>query len=487
MGAPETIAPLYLEPRSAHERERHVVSIQMFRRLYMLSQAAMDCGACWLTTMGSFSVYHSLIRHTPGQSIRETVALSAISALTLVIIRKGDRIYGSAGSLLQIRETERAIRISAQLVLILLAISCIFGLPIASPALLIVLFSMPIVLALEAHLLNTVVKELHLKGYGVEKVAVYGAGETGRRVVSTLLNSPSLGMHPVVVIDENPRLHGTYVSELGYRRPRVVPVCAGPLSANDLVSSGCQVLLVPTTTLTSDQIAKVALAAEQAGIRIAYLAGGFDRGQDWTKSMDMDGLLLTSATFPDDSWFYAFAKRIFDIAVASLLLLLLAPILIAISIWIRWDSPGPALFVQTRVGKHGRTFNMFKFRSMYIDAPQYHVSPTDSADRRITNAGRFLRKVSLDEIPQLLNVILGHMSLVGPRPEMPFIVKLYNARHRQRLQVVPGLTGLWQLSADRRFQIHENLEYDLYYIRNRNFVMDLAILVHTAFFAMNGI
>ena len=98
-----------------------------------------------------------------------------------------------------------------------------------------------------------------------------------------------------------------------------------------------------------------------------------------------------------------------------------------------------------------------------------------------------LRRTSLDELPQLFNVLAGSMSLVGPRPEMPFIVEQYNDTHRQRLQVKPGLTGLWQLSGDRAFRIHENIEYDLYYIQRRNFFMDLAIVLHTVVFAMRGI
>ena len=91
--------------------------------------------------------------------------------------------------------------------------------------------------------------------------------------------------------------------------------------------------------------------------------------------------------------------------------------------------------------------------------------------------------MSLDELPQLVNVLLGNMSLVGPRPEMPFIVQEYTPEHRQRLQVIPGITGLWQLSADRACPIHQNIEYDLYYLRNRGFFMDMAILIHTLFFA----
>ena len=130
---------------------------------------------------------------------------------------------------------------------------------------------------------------------------------------------------------------------------------------------------------------------------------------------------------------------------------------------------------------------MFKFRTMYREAPPYAYSPNVSDDDRITKVGRFLRRTSLDELPQLLNVLLGNMSLVGPRPEMPFIVKTYTAFHFQRLQVKPGITGLWQLSGDRNYLIHENVEYDLYYIKNRNFFMDLAILLHTTIFAMRGI
>ena len=130
---------------------------------------------------------------------------------------------------------------------------------------------------------------------------------------------------------------------------------------------------------------------------------------------------------------------------------------------------------------------MFKFRTMQVNAPAYDFSPKESSDSRITRVGRYLRKTSLDELLQLFNVIKGDMSLVGPRPEMPFIVQQYGPRERQRLAVVPGITGLWQLSADRAFLIHENLQYDFYYIRNRGFFMDLAILLHTAVFAMRGI
>ena len=118
---------------------------------------------------------------------------------------------------------------------------------------------------------------------------------------------------------------------------------------------------------------------------------------------------------------------------------------------------------------------------MKVDAPKYATTPKNSQDPRITRVGRFLRKTSLDELPQLFNVMKGEMSLVGPRPEMPFIVEQYNDLHKQRLNVKPGITGLWQISADRRLAIHENMDYDIYYIYNQNLLLDIVIILRTIF------
>ena len=180
-------------------------------------------------------------------------------------------------------------------------------------------------------------------------------------------------------------------------------------------------------------------------------------------------------------------KRAFDFLAASVGLVLLSPILLLLAILVRVKLGMPILFRQQRPGRYGVPFLMYKFRTMHASAAPYDYSPLVLSDPRITRFGKFLRRTSLDELPQLLNVLRGDMSLVGPRPEMPFIVEQYTERQRQRLQVKPGITGLWQLSGDRAFQIHENIEYDLYYIQHRNFFMDLAILLHTSLFAMRGI
>ena len=205
-----------------------------------------------------------------------------------------------------------------------------------------------------------------------------------------------------------------------------------------------------------------------------------------TEYVDIDGVLIASLGQPARKRVYEGLKRIFDVCASLGLLVLTAPFCALISVLIRRDSTGPVLFRQSRIGHNGKPFELYKFRSMRVDAPRYGLHPTGTDDPRVTRVGSWLRHTSLDELPQLINVLRGEMSLVGPRPEMPFIVEGYNARHRQRLSVVPGITGLWQLSADRNLLIHENIQYDLYYIRNRNFFMDLAILLHTAVFAMKG-
>jgi lipopolysaccharide/colanic/teichoic acid biosynthesis glycosyltransferase len=135
------------------------------------------------------------------------------------------------------------------------------------------------------------------------------------------------------------------------------------------------------------------------------------------------------------------AKRAFDLLVAAAALLLLAPLLIAIALWIKVDSPGPVLFGQQRVGRHGRPFAIHKFRTMVADAPQRGPPLTIGDDPRITRAGAFLRRSKLDELPQLIDVLAGHMSLVGPRPELPVYVAQYPAELRDKvLAVRPGIT-----------------------------------------------
>ena len=124
---------------------------------------------------------------------------------------------------------------------------------------------------------------------------------------------------------------------------------------------------------------------------------------------------------------------------------------------------------------------------MFVDAPAYATTPKHPGDVRITPLGRWLRKLSFDELPQFWNVLIGDMSVVGPRPEMPQIVALYTPIQRQRLCVKPGITGIWQISADRKNPIHENIDYDLYYIEKQSFFLDLMIILTTGFYGARGV
>jgi exopolysaccharide biosynthesis polyprenyl glycosylphosphotransferase len=158
--------------------------------------------------------------------------------------------------------------------------------------------------------------------------------------------------------------------------------------------------------------------------------------------------------------------------------------------WIAWriraESAGPVFFRQDRVGRDGRRFTMLKYRTMITDAEPYAVAPTAEDDPRVTRFGRWLRKTSLDELPQLVNVLKGDMSMVGPRPEMPFIVEKYEPWQRRRLDVKPGVTGLWQVIGRKNLPLHLNMQYDFYYIKNQSFMLDIEILFRTVPAVLKG-
>jgi exopolysaccharide biosynthesis polyprenyl glycosylphosphotransferase len=190
-------------------------------------------------------------------------------------------------------------------------------------------------------------------------------------------------------------------------------------------------------------------------------------------------------------------KRLFDIIASALLLVVLAPIMAVIALLIKLESAGPVLFQQERVGEHGRRFRMIKFRSMYADAEQrwHEVAQRDDAGRllhkssddpRITRMGRRLRRSSLDELPQLINVLRGEMSLVGPRPEIPYIAAEYKPWQWQRLRVLPGMTGWWQVNGRSAKPMHLYTQDDLYYIQNYSFWLDLRILFKTIVIVWRG-
>ncbi|MFD2699376.1 sugar transferase [Paenibacillus shunpengii] len=176
----------------------------------------------------------------------------------------------------------------------------------------------------------------------------------------------------------------------------------------------------------------------------------------------------------------SYVKSFIDYFVSVVCVICLSPLLIIISILIKVDSKGPIIFKQDRYGKNKKIFQIYKFRTMYTDTPKYATSPTDSKDPRITRIGKFLRKTSMDELPQLINILKGDMSFIGPRPELRNIVEAhYGELEYRRLSVKPGITGNWQVSDVRTEPIHHNLQYDFDYISNISCKSDVVVIIKT--------
>jgi lipopolysaccharide/colanic/teichoic acid biosynthesis glycosyltransferase len=187
-------------------------------------------------------------------------------------------------------------------------------------------------------------------------------------------------------------------------------------------------------------------------------------------------------------------KRWLDVSVAGVLFVALAPVIALLGLLVMLDTPGAALYQQERVGLHGRRFLMSKLRTMHVDNDQgAHRKVVETwfegaasgqtykslDDPRITRVGRFLRRFSLDELPQLVNVLAGEMSIVGPRPAIPYELDLYSPEHFERFQIRPGITGLWQVSGRHTRSAREMMEMDLRYVRELSFRLDVRILVST--------
>jgi exopolysaccharide biosynthesis polyprenyl glycosylphosphotransferase len=480
------VSKIFTEPQIASGTgQRHTISRRPFLRIIAafefatesITCAAAMFAACWIQFhVGGSAVYR----------LHRALDISAFAGLLAAVLLRQNRTYREWASIHPVVETVGAVRMSLQALAIIMPSTLFLRSDLPRGATLLAFVLMPPLLVLQKQIFASVVRRLCNLRHATERVVIYGADESGRRFASTLLSKPRLALRPIAIVDEDPGSIDDCKLELAFRGcPRIAVQC-NPITVDFLKSLQCDLLVLAAASLSAGQWNSLRAVAEQAGSRIAYLAElPLEIGQP-KQSIQIDGLLLTYERATTVPWPYAFGKRIVDVIVSSILLVLLSPLFLLIAVLIRVSSNGPALFVQKRVGRDGSLFRMYKFRSMSRHARRYECSPKSSSDPRITKIGRFLRRTSLDELPQLINVFLGEMSLVGPRPEMPFIVRRYNARQRLRLQVIPGITGLWQLSRDRAYPIHENLHHDLSYIEHRTLSMDLAILIHTLFFAMRG-
>jgi len=246
-----------------------------------------------------------------------------------------------------------------------------------------------------------------------------------------------------------------------------------------------------------EQVARLSFTLLQQPVMVHVIPGILDLSFARTPVETVGGIPLISLRESALTDSQRLIKRLFDLAASALLLVVLSPILLAIALLIKLESPGPVFFLQERIGEHGRRFKMIKFRSMYQDAErrwnevairdeQGNLIHKREDDPRVTPLGRKLRRTSLDELPQLINVLRGEMSLVGPRPEMPYIAAEYQPWQWQRFRVPPGITGWWQVNGRSDKPMHLNTDDDLYYIQNYSFWLDLRILLRTVFVVLQG-
>jgi exopolysaccharide biosynthesis polyprenyl glycosylphosphotransferase len=313
---------------------------------------------------------------------------------------------------------------------------------------------------------------LHARGIGNVNVAVFGTGPLARRIQQKLKLFPTLGYNFVGFLERDADRHQDRIgghAVLGSDRDL------------DRVRDehGIRLVIVAKPELDEDELIALCRRFEDFGIRYQVVPRLYHFFSRRFSVETLDSVpLITPQSVPMRP-VYSFLKRAMDVLVSSSVLLVASPLLLVIALVIKRQSPGPVLFTQYRRGAHNSTFRIFKFRTMFTELCGDAITPQTSLDPRVTPFGRFLRKTSLDELPQLWNVLRGDMSLVGPRPEMPFIVEDYDEMQRMRLDVKPGITGLWQVSEARKAPIHENVDYDLYYIENQSVFLDVTIFIMT--------
>lgn len=347
---------------------------------------------------------------------------------------------------------------------------------------------LPILLIMEKTLAVAFLSKRYDRPRRTRKLLILGSNHDASYVLRQALSCWSPGYLPVGFLAPEPVENGQMIESESRGLVGSAPVLGSyDQLEKTLKRHAVEEIWINDPELPKEQLVDILRLCDERGVVVSMLPSIGRIPTMAVTATYAGGQVLLQERKAVERIYYDRIKRLVDFVAASLLLTVLSPLLLLIAVWVKIDSPGPVLFSQDRVGKDGKLFKMFKFRSMYSDAPKYAISPKSRFDPRITKAGRILRKTSFDELPQLINVFRGEMSLVGPRPDQPFICEEYNRFQAARLQVKPGITGLWQISADRSVPIHENLDYDLYYIQNRSLTTDMVILWRTLWFALHGI
>lgn len=324
---------------------------------------------------------------------------------------------------------------------------------------------------------------LRKKGLGVDRLLIVGAGEVGRTVMRHVVAQPSLGYHVVGFVDDDPDKGNTDIG----RFKALGSTANIPRLVKELVVDEA---IITLPWMYHRKIVSIIAQCEREQVRVRIVPDMFQMTLSHLDVEDLGGIPMIGVreiSFGREQMLY---KRVLDVIISTIGLILLLPIFALIAVLIRLDSPGPVFFSQIRVGKGEKLFAFYKFRSMRhgADAEQQELLAFNEADGpifkiredpRVTRVGRILRRTSLDELPQLFNVLRGHMSIVGPRPAPPAEVQRYQVWHKRRLEVAPGLTGLWQVSGRSELSFDEMVLLDLYYIENWSPLLDLQIMLRT--------
>ena len=319
-------------------------------------------------------------------------------------------------------------------------------------------------------------------GIGVVRVLVVGVGEMARSFMRTVVACPELGYEIVGFVDDDPQK----ASEIG--RFRALG-CTDDLPALFATQTIDEVVITLPWVLYPT-ILHLVSQCQQANVRVRIVPDLFQMTLNRVVIENVNGIPLLGLQDPALHEWQALVKRAIDVIVSALGLVILAPLFAVVALAIKLDSPGPVIFSQQRVGRNGKVFTFFKFRSMcagaetQVDALRGQNEATGPLfkirhDPRLTRVGRVLRRASLDEFPQLWNVLKGDMSLIGPRPPLPDEVKAYAPWHTRRLEVLPGMTGLWQVSGRSDLTFDEMVLLDIYYIENWSPLLDIRVLFKT--------
>ena len=350
---------------------------------------------------------------------------------------------------------------------------------------LIFLIGLPMLL-IGRQLMRVALHQLRIRGHLGQRVVVAGGPAQVDEVTGVLFREKWLGYHVIGALVPPEDMAGT--------TPRGLPILGSTARTAAIVrDTGADIVLFAGGAVSSaQQMRRAAWDLEDTDVQIMLTPSLTDVANDRVRLRPAAGLQLMELEGPRVHAAAHFSKRIFDMVGAAVILLLVSPIfaLTSLAIW-RFDR-GPVFFRQQRVGRGGELFGVLKFRSMVVNADQLvvnlaeqnkhdedHVLFKMENDPRVTPPGRVIRRYSIDELPQLVNVLRGEMSLVGPRPPLPSEVEQYTEDVRRRLAVRPGMTGLWQVSGRSDLSWEDSVRLDLYYVDNWSMVQDLAILLKT--------